>query len=273
MKLERRVAELTAELEAVERPAQAERAEVQCAFRRPDGLVLGACRRPDGLVGLGSRHQRMAMGRGPVSHLRRRPAKFEVTAENIRSLVHPDDWKALQQRVKRMSRARARSRPSFACSAPMARRAGAPEPHPPASMQPAGSCASAASPSTSPIARRPKSARPCWRARSITGPVTRLRSSNRSSGSPGRRASTITWRQSRAASRRWRAPIRCSPIRAGTAPISPASSPRNWRPIGPATRSPSAAPIFRCSLRRLRGLRWRCTSLPPTRPSMERWRR
>ena len=48
--------------------------------------------------------------------------------------------------------------------------------------------------------------------------------------------------RSKAASRRWRARIRCCRIRAGTAPISPRWSPRNWRPTAPATRSRSSGP-------------------------------
>ena len=65
LKLERHVAERTAELEASNMRLAAKRA----------GPQPGAGGRPDGLVGMGHRGQSRLVGRGPVPHLRRRAAK------------------------------------------------------------------------------------------------------------------------------------------------------------------------------------------------------
>src|SRR5215472_5407100 len=55
------------------------------------------------------------------------------------------------------------------------------------------------------------------------------------------------YRQSKAASKRWRVHTRFFPTRAGAAPISVLLWARSWRHIGPVTRSSAAGPTFRCN--------------------------
>ena len=109
----------------------------------------------------------MELGRRPAPHLRRRSAKFKIGAENVRALIHPDDWSRAQADCRAAwPKATRTSRPNFACCVRTARSAGASAPRRRASMPPARWCVSPASPSTSPIARRPKSAR-CLLAREV----------------------------------------------------------------------------------------------------------
>ena len=103
-KLERRVAELTAELEAAN--AQLKHSTQKCsalsAGRMGSCLALAAGRMGSWDWEISTNEWQWDEGQYRIFGVD--PRKFEVTAENIRSLVHPDDWKALQQRVKRMSK-------------------------------------------------------------------------------------------------------------------------------------------------------------------------
>ena len=123
------------------------------------------------------------VGRGPVPHLRRRPGQLSCRRDE-HPRAHPS---------RRLGAAAAgglahgqgpthASRPNSACAGRMARCAGASARRRRASTRPAAWCASAASPSTSPSARRPRSGRCCWRARSIIAPATRSPSCSRSCG-------------------------------------------------------------------------------------------
>ena len=163
--LERRVAERTAELESSNmRLTQSEQGR---------SLALAAGQMGSWDWDLATDEWRWDEGQHRIFGVD--PGKFKITADKIRALIHPDDWGALQaDRARHGDRARAPSRPSFACCAPTAKSAGASAPRPRASTAPAKWCASPASPSTSPTARKPRSARSCWRARSIIAPATRL---------------------------------------------------------------------------------------------------
>ena len=104
------------------------------------------------------------------------PQTFKISADSIRALIHPDDWRPLRrgQPGHGGRRAHAADRVSRGAAA-TARSAGASAPRRRASTPRAKWCASPASPSMSPTARRPRNARFCWRARSIIAPAMRLR--------------------------------------------------------------------------------------------------
>ena len=111
------------------------------------------------------------------------PQSFEVTPANVQALLHPGRHSTNCARRWRSSpRARNPTRPNSASSGRTARCAGASARRRRASTRTAASSASAASPSTSPSASRPRNARTCWPAKSITAPRTRWRWRNRSSG-------------------------------------------------------------------------------------------
>ena len=110
------------------------------------------------------------------------PQAFAVTPANVQALLHPDDIdelrKAMAQFTKGVQILRSRvSDHSAGRRDSLVRRHGGRD----RSTRPAASCASAASPSTSPNASGPKSVRTCWPAKSITAPRTRWRWRNRSS--------------------------------------------------------------------------------------------
>ena len=69
------------------------------------------------------------------------PQNFKISAENIRALIHPDDWASLQQVARGMAKDRARNRPSFACCVRTAKYAGASARRRRASTTPAKWCA------------------------------------------------------------------------------------------------------------------------------------
>ena len=163
-KLERHVAERTAELESSNTRLTAERA----------GQEPGARRRPNGLMGLGHRHRRVDGGTRASTVFSASSRKTSRSArQNIRALIHPDDWLSLQRSPRHGGRrAHATDRVSRAASA-TAKYAGASARRRRASTARASGAVSAASPSTSPIAKRPRSARSCWRARSTIARATR----------------------------------------------------------------------------------------------------
>ena len=165
--LEQRVAERTAELEASTARLRAERAAPQ---------PRAGCR-PHGLVGLGSASTATASGTtGQYRIFGVDPGRFEVTVDNI---AGADPSRGLERICRTRIEPAAQGAPSVPDRIPRLpseRRDALVHRHrrARASMRPAMSCASAASPSTSPIARKPRSARRCWPARSIIAPRTRL---------------------------------------------------------------------------------------------------
>ena len=107
--------------------------------------------------------------------------RFKVTSANVQALLHPDDVDELRKAMAAVQHTvRTPMKRSFASSGPMARSAGASARRRRPSTRAAAWCASAASPSTSPNASAPRSARTCWPAKSITAPRTRWRWRNRS---------------------------------------------------------------------------------------------
>jgi len=111
------------------------------------------------------------------------PASFKVSLENIKPLLHADDF--VKFRLMLADYANGATDPyqtNSACSGPTARCAGASAQRRPPSTQKIAWCGSPGSPSTSPNASRPRSARRCWRARSTTAPATRLPWCRRLSG-------------------------------------------------------------------------------------------
>ena len=107
--LEQRVAERTAELEA-----SACAAASQSEQRRSLALAAGQ---------MGSWDWDLANGdcmwdEGQHRIFGVEPGRFQVTVENIRALIHPDDWARILESGRRMARGRsARTRPSSASSA------------------------------------------------------------------------------------------------------------------------------------------------------------
>ncbi len=94
VKLERRVAERTAELEASNaRLVESEQGR---------SLALAAGQMGSWEWEVGSKELRWDEGQYRIFGVD--PARFEATVENTRRLVHPDDWKALEQAVARMSK-------------------------------------------------------------------------------------------------------------------------------------------------------------------------
>ncbi|MGD0024440.1 MAG: response regulator, partial [Xanthobacteraceae bacterium] len=105
MKLERRVAELAAELEASN--ALLKQGKPKCSLALSAGQMGSCLALSAGQMGswdweIGTNEWQWDEGQHRIFGVD--PRKFEVTAENVRSLVHPDDWQSLQQRVKRMSK-------------------------------------------------------------------------------------------------------------------------------------------------------------------------
>ena len=111
------------------------------------------------------------------------PQSFEVTPASVQALLHPDDIDELRKAHGPVRQGRASpTKRNSASSGPTARCAGASARRPRPSTRAAAWCASAASPSTSPNASTPKSARICWPGKSITAPRTRWRWRNPSFG-------------------------------------------------------------------------------------------
>ena len=111
------------------------------------------------------------------------PQDFVVTPANVQALLHPDDADELRKAVAPVRQGHQIVRggvPDHTARrrGALVRRHGGGE-H---STRAAASSASAASPSISPSASRPRSGRTCWRGRSITAPRTRWRWRNPSSG-------------------------------------------------------------------------------------------
>ena len=108
--LEERVAERTAELEASTARLRAERGAPQ----------PGARGRPDGLVGLGSCAPATASGTtGSTASSASTGSTSTSTAENVRALIHPDDWQRLQRCARASAdRIASRSRPNSASCGP-----------------------------------------------------------------------------------------------------------------------------------------------------------
>ena len=170
--LERRVAERTAELEASTARL------VQSEQRRSLALAAGQMGSWDWDPVAGD----FAWDDGQYRIFGVDPAELRA---HRREYPRADPSRRLERtcrtRSSRPRRAAGASRPSFGSIRPdgaaalVHRR-----PRWRASTRPITSCASAASRSTSPSARRPRSARCCWRARSIIAPATRWRWCSRS---------------------------------------------------------------------------------------------
>ena len=59
----------------------------------------GAGRRPDGIVGVGSGQRPLRLGRRQYRIFGVDPDSFEVIVDNIKVLIHPEDWKHLQNAI------------------------------------------------------------------------------------------------------------------------------------------------------------------------------
>ena len=171
--LEERVAERTAELEASTarlRQSEQRRSLALAAGRWARGIGIAPTATASGTTG--STASSASTGSNSAS-----PPRTSAR------LIHPDDWQRLQSGAgppsqgpqalpDRISRPAAERRDAL-----VHRHGGAQHRrHRP------GRRGSAASPSTSPIARRPRSGRRCWPARSIIAPRTRSRWCSRSCG-------------------------------------------------------------------------------------------
>ncbi len=200
------------------------------------------------------------------------PKSFPITADNIRALIHPDDWSvAAVHRARHGRKGRAPIRPSFACCGRTAKFAGASAP-PPRPSTPPARCVRVFGVTIDITDRKEADERQVLLARevdhrarnalAVIQSIIRLtRAKNVDDyvqAIEGRikalaRAHTLlvgfalAWRRSRHAGHR------------GACAISR----RRQDQI-------SAGRIFRCSRRPRRAWRWRCTSLPPTRPNMAR---
>ena len=261
--LERRVAERTAELEASNarlRESEQRRSLALAAGQMGSwdwDLVTGECQWDDGqyrIFGVDPRRVR--------AHARERPA-----ADPSGGLgAHRED---------RRARARARatpSRPSSRIVRPDGEMRWCIGAAAMTSTRRAASCASAASPSTSPSARRPRSAGPAGaRGRSSRPQRARARAIDRApdQGEVDRGLRRGGRGAHRGAVERAYA---CCRSRAGRAPTSIAWSTRSWRPTAAATSSGSPLPgrPCSCSRRPRRSSRWRCTSSRPTPPNTAR---
>ena len=202
------------------------------------------------------------------------PQNFQISTDNIRSLLHPDDWEPLRHVVAAHGQRRAhatgripRAPPQWRAALVHRHRGGERRRgrqrsadqrrhHRRHRAQGGRRAASAAG-------ARGRSSRPqCARHHPIDHPADARQKRRRlCCGGRGPHQGA------------WRGRTRCCPIRAGTAPISARSSPRNSRPTAAATRSSSRDRTSRCSRRPHRASRWRCTSSPPMRPSTARCRR
>ena len=251
---------------SLERAAHAERA----------GPQPGARRRPDGLVGLGSRHRRMEVGRGPAPHLRRRSAKVQDHGGEYsrRSFIPTIGARSSRAVARHVRRARARSRPSFACCAPTARSAGASAPRPRASMPPAG-CVRISGVTIDITDRKEADERQVLLAREVDHRarnalaviqsiirLTRAKSVDDYVQAIEGRIKALARAHTLLSDSRWHGADLGDAGRRGIGALS-----------GRRQDHDRAGPIFRCSPRPRRGSRWRCTSSPPMRQSTARCRR
>ena len=165
--LEQRVAERTAELRGLDRPLH-RKASSAAASRSPPATWAHG-------TGIAS----PATASGTTGQYRIFGVEPEAFRGDAGKRPRPDPSRRLGAICKPRSISCSERSPSLSRRIPRA----APEWRSPLVLRhrradrrckPATSCASAVSRSTSPIARRPKSARRCWRARSITAPRMRL---------------------------------------------------------------------------------------------------
>ncbi len=201
---------------------------------------------------------------------------FKITAEQY---PRAHSSRRLERAARRSRaawrRARARSRPNFACCGRTAKSAGASAPRPRASTAPAKWCASqrrhhrrhrpqGSRGAAGPAGARGRSSRPqCACRHPIDHPADARQNRRR-----------LRRRRSKAASRRWRARIRCCrDSRWHGADLAHAG--RRGTGALPRRRQDQVqrARTFRCSRQPRRAWRWRCTSSPPMRPSTARCRR
>ncbi len=165
---------------------------------------------------------------------------FVPSMEKMRKCIHPDDLAAFTGRHRIACR---RDTPSFDIETRIApaqwRSALVPAGGARPSLTADGGLIrlSAASPPTSPSARKPTPSRRCWRARWIIAPRTRWLWCRRSSAwraATTSRNSSSAWK---GASMPWPRPMSCFRARAGKAPMCCAWCWRKWRPIRARSRS------------------------------------